>query len=129
MPGELQTKRSRLRAVAPKGNPEDNDQSPIAETALESGIQVCDAKLNFMAGLPPQEVDPNELYKISNALSGLTRAIIETRRFELELQGSIRIAHELLTEMIREELKGRPELIEEILKVTSTAVLKLEKGA
>lgn len=127
--GELQTKRGRLRAVAPKGDADDilNNPTPINETALNIAVQVCEAKLNYLSQLPPEQVCPNELYKIGNCLAGLTRAGVETQRFQLELAGSITLAAELLKSQIRTQLVGQPELVEGLQRNVKTATLKLEE--
>lgn len=128
MANDLVTKRSRLRAVAPKGfqGEHELDPSGIGESALEKGISVCHSKLSFLNGLPPEQIDENSLYKISNALSGLIRATIEARRFEMERAGAIKIAHELLTAQVREQLKGNPETVQAVLTEVATAKEKLD---
>lgn len=129
MGGELVSKRAKLRAVVPKGSRNMiQNESPISEAALDVGISVAESKLRYLAGLPPQEIDPNELYKISNALSGLTRAAIESRRFELERSGAIILAFELLKTELRNHLRGNPELCEQLQAEAYTAALKLEEG-
>lgn len=129
MANDLVTKRSRLRAVAPKAVPgiEDQNPNPISKTALEAGVALCETKLFYLSQLPPEQVDPNEVYKLSNALSGLTRALIEAHRFQLEKLGAIKIAHELLTAQVREQLKGNPETVQAVLTEVATAKEKLEQ--
>lgn len=128
--GELQTKRGRLRAVAPKGlqGEHELDPSGIGESALEKGISVCNSKLSFLNGLPPEQIDENSLYKISNALSGLIRATIEARRFEMERAGAIKIAFELLKTELRNHMKSNPELCSQLLAEANTVAVKLEQG-
>lgn len=130
MANDLITKRSRLRAVAPKGfqGEHELDPSGIGESALEKGISVCNSKLNFLDGLPPEQVDENSLYKVANALSGLTRAAIESRRFEMERAGAIKIAFELLKCELRNHMKSKPELCEQLLAEAHTVSVKLEEG-
>ena len=125
MPNELQTKAQRLRAVGRKGN--DDELEPINKSALEIAVGVCEAKLMFLSQQPPEGVDSNELYKVANALAGLTRATVETRRFKLEHDGAVRLAGDILAGVIREEMKGRPELVEAIIGVTQGAVAALEQ--
>lgn len=127
--GELQTKAGRLRAVAPRGNSDDilNNRDPINKSALDLAVQVCESKLRHLASLPPEQIDSNEFYKISNSLAGLTRAGVETRRFQLELAGSITLAAELIKSQIRTQLISQPELVEGLQKNVETATLKLEE--
>ena len=127
--GGLQTKRGRLQAVAAKGSNEDiaNNREPINAAALVLAVDVCKSKLEFLASLPPQEVDANELYKIGNCLAGLTRATVETRRFQLELAGAIKLAADLLKGEIRTQLLSEPELVQGLKQQVDTAVLKLEQ--
>lgn len=129
MAGELVSKRAKLRAVVPKGNRSlIQSESPISETALETGISVAESKLRYMASLPPEQIDENSLYKVANALSGLTRAAIESRRFELEKNGAIIIAFGLLKEELRNHLRGNPELCQLLEAEAHTAAVKLEDG-
>lgn len=130
MSGELVSKRARLRAVVPKGfkGEHELDPSGIGESALEKGISVCNSKLSFLNGLPPEQIDENSLYKISNALSGLIRASIEARRFEMERAGAIKIAFELLKTELRNHMKSNPELCQELLVEANSVAQRLEQG-
>lgn len=129
MANDLITKRSRLRAVAPKGfqGEHELDPSGICGAALEKGISVCNSKLEFLDALPPEQIDENSLYKVANALSGLTRANIEARRFEMERAGAIKIAFELLKTELRNHMKSNPELCEQLLAEAYTVSAKLEE--
>lgn len=129
MANDLITKRSRLRAVAPKGfqGEHELDPSGIGESALKKGISVCNSKLKFLDGLSPEQIDENSLYKVANALSGLTRATIESRRFEMERAGAIKIAFELLKTELRNHMKSNPELCEQLLAEAHTVSVKLEE--
>ena len=128
MGGELQTKRSRLRAVAPKGNHGNTEPNhdTASENALTTGIIVAQSKLQYLAGLSPETIDENSLYKVSNALSGLVRGLIELRRFEMERAGAIVIAHKLLVEKVQNHLRANPELAGELQKEITAAVIELE---
>ena len=130
MGGELVSKRAKLRAVIPKGsgNLVQDDPDPTSKTALETGIGVAESKLRYLASLPPEAIDENSLYKVSNALSGLVRGLIELKRFELEKNGAIILAFELLKTELRNHLRGNPELCEQLQAEAYTASLKLEEG-
>ena len=62
-------------------------------------------------------VDTNDLYKISNSLSGLTRALVEIQRWQAERHGFLEEAAEQIAAQFRSLLAERPELLEEILEL------------
>jgi len=62
-------------------------------------------------------VDTNDLYKISNSLSGLTRALVEIQRWQAERHGFLDEAAEQIAAQFRSLLAERPELLEEILEL------------
>ena len=129
MAGELISKRGKLRAVSAKAIGNDfGTQDPASENALTTGISVAQSKLEYLAGLSPEQIDENSLYKVSNALSGLVRGLIELRRFQMEKNGAIVLALELLKGEIRNHMRGNPELCEQLLADAHTAALKLEEG-
>lgn len=127
MAAELQTKASRLRAVAPKGKANEMQSDPINKSALEIAAHVCESKLIHLSTLPPEAVDANELYKIGNCLAGLTRATVETQRFELERMGAIHLAHELLVSEVQKLMTQNPELSAQLQAEITTAKGKLEQ--
>ena len=62
-------------------------------------------------------VDTNDLYKIYNSLSGLTRALVEIQRWQAERHGFLDEAAEQIAAQFRSLLAERPELLEEILEL------------
>ena len=126
----LVSKKERLRGagiqvISELGTDEDMNR---AESTLEKGISLCQAKVDSLCKLDPDEVDANQIYKISNAITGLTRAKIESRRWDAERSGMLLQAQSMIETKIRELMAGRPELAQQLLDVVGEARRELEKA-
>ena len=127
MSSALMTKRGRLRAAYPIVSDTDQSQTP-GRDALNLGLEVCKSKLSHLSSQPSDLTDTNEIYKVSNALSGLFRASIEAERWACERGGAVREAGELLKAGLRDELAQNPELLKVVLDLVDAGTVKLLQG-
>lgn len=96
------------------------------EATLRRTLDLCDSKVRALAELPVGEVDPNALYKLANAQTGLLRATLESRRFELESGGAIILAEERIKAELKQLLASEPELVARVHELAAQARSNVE---
>lgn len=73
--------------------------------------------------------DTKSIYNISNALSGTARIVADLERASRERETLVSEAAQILKQEIRQILKARPDLIEEVQKVVGIAEERLKLTA
>ncbi len=97
------------------------------EEAISRAEHVCATLLNDVDLTKIRLGDPNDIYKIINALTGLTRARIEMSRWEAERSGLLLEARELLLAEFRRAVPERPELLEELKQLYEELITTQEE--
>ena len=96
--------------------------------ALNDSIKKCqDVIVDLISKVDPDKIkieNTNDIYKLSNALSGLSRARVESEKVFLEMNGLVALAGEKIIEEIRLGLADHPELMAELEPIMQAAILK-----
>jgi hypothetical protein len=121
----LVTKREKLIAQG-KTAVMDCDSTRDAEAGLTEAVEICRSKLASFSSISPSEVNANDCYKIINAMTGASRALIEIDKWRAEKSGMVKVAETQLTQKIRQQLASRPDLVESLHQVMAIAASELE---
>ena len=92
------------------------DQDQLDST-ISLAVALINRKLSTMADLEASEVDSGEIYKLSNSLSGLTRARSEHRKLDTITRDAFLQAGSELKERLKAELSQHPELCDRLRDV------------
>jgi hypothetical protein len=69
----------------------------------------------------------NSFYKLSQSLAGLTRSRVDIEKLNLEIKGLHDRAFASVQDHIRAELKGRPDLVGELLEIMDSVHDRIAK--
>ena len=97
------------------------EDSDGLETAIDRAINIINERLKALSTVDSADLDDSSIYKLSNALSGLTRARTEFRKLDaLRLEAVIQVRGELQA-LIRQRLQRYPKLCEQLQEVIAEA--------
>lgn len=86
-----------------------------------------DLIIDIISKVDPDKIkieNTNDIYKLSNALSGLSRARVESEKVFLEMNGLVGLAGEKIIDEIRLGLADHPELMSQLEPIMAAAILK-----
>ena len=101
-----------------------NDNALYA--ALEAAKQTITTILKSVDASKIKCQSANDLYKVSNAMSGLIRAQCDYERWQAEKNGYLLEASEQIAETLRMELETEPELLHKLLELKERVAARLE---
>lgn len=93
------------------------DDSDALETAIQRAVNLINRKLKSLDEVDPEQLDGGELYKLSNSLSGLTRARSEHKKLDTLRTEAVAQVRGELQALIRQRLQKHPELCERLQEV------------
>ena len=86
--------------------------------------------ISILGNAKPEAIqikDTNDIYKLSNALSGLARARVETEKVLLEMNGLVVLAGQRIQEEIKQGLAQHPDLYAQMLPIIEAAIEKSDE--
>ena len=119
--GLTRLEKMRIQGMSVRNGIIENRQLRRLCDSIDNASSVVD---HIIRGLDPSTIqvrDANDLYKLMNSQSGLSKARVELERVMLETQGLYGEAASQLMDELRVHLANYPEILSEVLTIAQEA--------